>query len=85
MDLKEEDKRIRMMRIVVDLNLQTIATDPNMSLEDALNQVETVKKFVLSLFPEKENAFELILRPRFMRVIKERFLQSQIKEFENEF
>lgn len=85
MELEEENKKIRMMRIVVDLNLQTIATDPNLTLQEALNQVETVKKFVLSLFPEKENAFELILKPRFMRIIKERYLQNQDKEFENEF
>lgn len=82
MDLKEENKRIRMMRIVVDLNLQTIATDPKITLEEALNQVEEVKKFVLSLFPDKEETFELILRPRFMRVIKERFLKN--KEFKDE-
>ncbi len=63
-----------MMRTVVDLNLQVIATDPKLTLEDVLNQVETVKRFVLSLFPDKEETFELILRPRFMRVIKERFL-----------
>lgn len=84
MEFEDEEKKIRMMRIVVDLNLQVIATDPNISLEDALNQVETVKNFVLSLFPEKETTFELILRPRFMRIIKERYLQNQEKEQENE-
>lgn len=84
MEIIEEEKKIRMMRIVVDLNLQVIATDPNISLEDALAQVETVKKFVLSLFPEKEDTFELILRPRFMRIIKERYFQNQDKESENE-
>ncbi len=85
MELEEENKRIKIMRIVVDLNLQTIATDPDLTLEEALCQVEIVKKFVLNLFPEKESAFELILRPRFMRIIKERYLQNQLKEFENEF
>ncbi|MEJ5166528.1 MAG: hypothetical protein WHV67_05830 [Thermoanaerobaculia bacterium] len=82
MDLKEENKRIRMMRIVVDLNLQEIATDPKITLESALNQVEAVKNFVLSLFPEKEDVFELVLRPRFMRIINERFLIN--KEFKDE-
>lgn len=84
MEIIEEEKKIKMMRIVVDLNLQVIATDPNISLEDALAQVEAVKKFVLSLFPEKEDTFELILRPRFMRIIKERYLQNQEKEQEYE-
>lgn len=71
-----------MMRIVVDLNLQEIATDPKITLESALNQVEAVKNFVLSLFPEKEDVFELVLRPRFMRIINERFLIN--KEFKDE-
>lgn len=84
MEIIEEEKKIRMMRIVVDLNLQVIATDPNISLEDALAQVEAIKKFVLSLFPEKEDTFELILRPRFMRIIKERYFQNKDKESENE-
>lgn len=84
MEISEEEKKIRMMRIVVDLNLQVIATDPKISLEEALAQVDAVKNFVLSLFPEKEATFELILRPRFMRVIKERYFQNQEKEQENE-
>lgn len=82
MDLKEENKRIRMMKIVVDLNLQAIATDPRITLEEALTQIEKVKEFVLSLFPDKEQTFELILRPRFMRIINERFLKN--KEFKDE-
>ncbi len=82
MEISDEDKKIRMMRTVVDLNLQVIATDPNLSLEDALNQVETVKRFVLSLFPDKEETFELILRPRFMRIINERFFYKGEEEDE---
>lgn len=71
-----------MMKIVVDLNLQAIATDPRITLEEALTQIEKVKEFVLSLFPDKEQTFELILRPRFMRIINERFLKN--KEFKDE-
>lgn len=83
MEIEDEDKKIRMMRIVVDLNLQAIATDPRITLEEALNQVEEVKKFVLSLFPEKESVFELVLRPRFNRIINERFFNFQ-KELKDE-
>jgi len=35
--------------------------------------VENVKRAACSLFPGKEETFELIYRPRFSRVIQERF------------
>jgi len=71
-DIKEENRRIRFLRFLVDLSIQSIQEN-DLSLEEALGLVEEAKKAALNLFPGKELAFELIYRPRFQRVIGERF------------
>jgi hypothetical protein len=40
---------------------------------EALQMVEHVKRHACSLFPGKEGTFELIYRPRFMRIIDEKY------------
>ncbi len=71
-EIKEENRRIRFLRFLVDLSLQSIQQD-DLSPEETLEIVEDVKRAACDLFPEKEEVFELIYRPRFQRVIKERF------------
>ena len=71
-EIKEENKRIRFLRFLVDLSLQEIQQE-NLSLEEILRIVEDVKRAACTLFPGKEETFELIYRPRFDRVIQERF------------
>jgi hypothetical protein len=57
---------------LVDLSLQEIQQE-NLSLIEMLRIVEDVKRAACTLFPGKEETFELIYRPRFDRVIQERF------------
>ncbi len=71
-EIKEENKRIRFLRFLVDLSLQEIQQE-DLSIEEMLRIVEDVKRAACSLFPGKEETFELIYRPRFDRVIQERF------------
>jgi|GEM_PF-321894 len=71
-DIKEENRRIRFLRFLVDLSLRSIQENDH-SLEEALELVEEAKRAALNLFPGKELAFELIYRPRFQRAIEARF------------
>jgi hypothetical protein len=68
----EENRKVRFLRFLVDFSLQSIQQD-DLSPEEALKVVEDVKQAVCNLFPGKEGTFELIYRPRFSRVIQERF------------
>jgi hypothetical protein len=70
--INEENRKVRYLRFLVDLSILSIQQD-DLLLEEALERVEEVKKTACSLFPGKEETFELIYRPRFMRVIEERF------------
>jgi len=68
----EENRKIRYLRFLVDFSVLSIQQD-DLSLEAAEKLVEDVKRAACVLFPGKEETFELIYRPRFDRVIKERF------------
>jgi len=57
---------------MVDFWLQLIM-QADLSLDEAIQVVEHVKRFASTLFPGKEDTFELIYRPRFMRAIEERY------------
>jgi hypothetical protein len=71
-EIREENRKIRFLRFLVDFSLQSIQQD-DLLLEEALKIVEDVKRAACNLFPGKEETFGLIYRPRFDRVIQERF------------
>ncbi len=71
-EVRDENRRIRFLRFLVDLSILSVQQS-DFSVEEALQVVEDVKKAVLSLFSGKEEVFELIYRPRFYRAIQERF------------
>jgi hypothetical protein len=71
-EVKEENQRIRYLRFLVDFSILSIQQE-NISLGEALKVVEDMKRVACAFFPGKEETFELIYRPRFNRVIQERF------------
>ena len=71
-DIREENRKIRYLRFLVDFSILSIQQE-DLLLEEALERVEDVKRAACGLFPGKEETFELIYRPRFHRVIQERF------------
>ena len=73
-EIKEENRRIRYLRLLVDLSLVSIQQG-DLSFEQTLKVVEEVKQASCNLFPGAEETFELIYRRRFQRAIQERFGQ----------
>jgi hypothetical protein len=71
--LRDENRRLRRLRLLVDLTLSRLYQDPNLTHLEALQLVEKCRDAALTLFPGKETAFEMIFRPRFERVIEARF------------
>jgi hypothetical protein len=71
-EIKDENKRIRYLRRLVDFSLAFIAQSP-MSLEEARRTVQAVRKQAMTLFPGKEETFDLLYMPRFRRLIAEKF------------
>jgi hypothetical protein len=67
-EIDEESRRIRRLRILVRLTIETIA-DGDLSPEEAAGMVAAVRRTALEMFPGKERAFDLIYRPQFQRVM----------------
>jgi hypothetical protein len=76
-EIREENRKIRFLRFLVDLSILLIQQN-DLSLEETLKVVEDVKRAACNLFPGKEETFELIYRPRFHRVIQERFRSTSL-------
>ena len=71
-ELKDEERRVRQLRLAVGLTMSTIS-QTNVSFEEASQMVTATRRFALRLFPGKELAFDLIYQPRFRRLLAERF------------
>jgi hypothetical protein len=71
--LLEEEKRMRRLKLVVDLSL-AILMQAQLTLREAFDVVDDAKKAALALFPDKGDVFDLIYLPRFRRIIRERFV-----------
>lgn len=69
--LAEEQSKMRILRAIVDLTA-AILRQGNLSVPEAIELVKSTKKGVLYLFPDKENTYDLIYKPRFERIIQER-------------
>jgi hypothetical protein len=70
--VREENRRLRYLRFLVDLALIEISRGTYTKAQ-AEKVVENIRSQTLQLFPGKELAFDLIYRPRFRRVIAETF------------
>ncbi len=69
----EERKKLRRLQMMVDMVLSTLSQDPDLTLPEAFTMISNCKNAALAMFPGKELAFDIIYKPRFERVIDERF------------
>ncbi len=69
--LEEEQRKMRMLRILIDLTTATLYQG-NLIMNEAIHLVSNTRKAVLNLFPGKEETYDLIYKPRFERILKER-------------
>ena len=69
----EEARLLRRLQLVMNLVLQTIAQDSSLSIDEASQMIADARLAALNMFPGKELAYDLIWRPRFQRLMRERF------------
>ncbi len=72
-DPLEEGKLIRRMQMMMNMVMQVIAQDGSLTIDEASQMIADSRKAALAMFPDKELAYELIWRPRFQRLMRERF------------
>lgn len=69
----EEAKLIRRLQMMMNLVMQTISQDSSLTIDDASQMIADSRTAALAMFPGKELAYDLIWRPRFQRLMRERF------------
>lgn len=69
----EEQKLIRRMQMMMNMVMQVIAQDATLTVDEASQMIADSRRAALTMFPGKELAYDLIWRPRFQRLMRERF------------
>ncbi len=70
---QEEAKLIRRLQMMMNLVMQTVAQDGSLTVDEASQMIADARSAALAMFPGKELAYDLIWRPRFQRLMRERF------------
>lgn len=68
--IAEESRRVRRLRVVVQLALQLIAQG-DLPYDEASELVSATRRVAVQLFPGKEATFDLIYLPKFQRLLSE--------------
>ena len=69
----EEGRRLRRLQVMMSMVMSVISQDPDLTLEEAAEMAANARRAALSMFPDKELAYDLIYRPRLQRLMNERF------------
>lgn len=69
----DEARRLRRLQIMMSMVMSVISQDPNLTLEEAAEMAANARRAALSMFPDKELAYDILYRPRLQRLMNERF------------
>lgn len=72
-EIAAEARKVRRLQLMMDLVMSVISQNDAMSVEEASELIASARRAALNLFPGKELAYDLIYRPRFQRLIAEKY------------
>lgn len=75
----DEQKRLRRLRLVVDLTASVLSQEPSLTPDDAWDLIRRAESAVMSLFPGSHRQFDLLIRPRLARIVDERFPPDPVR------
>jgi len=73
-----ERRRLRRVRMIVELTLNLISSDRTVSHREARCLVECARKAIIELFPGFEERYARIVEPSFMRVLQQRWPEEEL-------
>ncbi len=74
-----ERKRLRRIRMIVELTLNLISSDMTVSHREARSLVDCARKAILELLPSFEQRYDRIVLPHFERVLQERWPEEELR------
>ncbi len=69
-EFHHEEERMRLLKWLADTTVWRLTVGPITQIQGE-QIIQDTRKRVVNLFPEKGDLFDLILRPRFERVLRE--------------
>ena len=69
----DEVRRLSRLQLMMNLVMQVIAQDSKLTFDEAAQIVADSRTAALAMFPGKELAYDLLWRPRFQRLMRDRF------------
>jgi hypothetical protein len=70
-EIREEQIRMLRLRLRADLTAYRLSQG-SLTRDQAFELIERTREEILKLFPGKKEVFDLVLRPRFLRILNER-------------
>ncbi len=71
--LAEEERRYRRLQTIIAVATATLSQDPSLTPEQGIKVILWARQSAEDLFPGKGETFDLIYRPRLVRILEERF------------
>ena len=72
-DRKDEQRKIRRLQMMMNMVMSVISQDASLTVDEASQMIADSRRAALIMFPDKELAYNLIYKPRFQRLMRERF------------
>ncbi len=72
-EIADESRKLRRLQLMMNLVMSVISQNDLMPVEEASELVASARRAALTLFPGKELAYDLIYRPRFQRLMAEKY------------
>ena len=76
-EIKQENRRIRALRILTDLTFQRLCVE-RMTIVEAREAVLELRRAATNMFPGKGGVFDLVIAPRLDRILMERFGETTL-------
>jgi hypothetical protein len=70
---EEERRKLRRLQVMMNMVMSVISQDQGLTVEEAAELVANTKRAALSMFPDKEFAYDILYKPRLQRLMAERF------------
>jgi hypothetical protein len=74
-----ERRRLRRIRMIVELTHNLISSDMTVSHREARCLVDCARKAILELHPGFETRYERVVRPHFERVLRQRWPSEELQ------
>jgi hypothetical protein len=72
-ELREESRKLRRLQLMMDVVMSVIGQDKSLTIDEAAQLIADSRDAALAMFPGKEEAYNLLYRPRLQRLMRERF------------